>query len=153
MQRKYMPISKSDSPFITKLYEEINKTIDIQTNANAYKRANKLIEYKFQSKMPRYSDLPPMALFGTIHIIKNNSIIKFYITYKISSSIMSDYKSDPHFVGMVYIINLNMEDVENFPNSSAFDGMGDMIEYRRKVVFDFMLSLLHGGFKAYYRHK
>jgi hypothetical protein len=135
-----------ESEYLTVLKNEINRKARIYKNSKLFVLDKKLIPFEHTKNISK-DELPIEAYFGTIYLIKNNSILEFYSyacddknTFRNDEL---DYKCHATFH------NMNYSDVGEFNNADNLVSMGELVSYTMDRAINFMLALIKNGFKLY----
>lgn len=156
MQKKInLKIVDSDSVDIKKLKTDINNINLYHQNGIRFMQHHNLKEVLFETVENTLHDklkfglvvikvdeenLPIQAFYGTVFLIKNNSIFEFTSSYTIYHT----------YTGLVTVHNLDMSDVSGFKDASnLFYNMDELKSTKLSKTLNFMIALIKNEFKLY----
>jgi hypothetical protein len=141
-----MSVEIVKSNFIKELLADI-KEADKKLSAIEFIYDRNLTEVKVTNE----EELPTMAMFGTIYLIKNNSII-------IVSSCPMIKNFDPRVTMInniwecnVNIYNLSRSDVSEFSSCEYLLSINELVSYDSERSMNFIMSFIRNKFAVYVR--
>jgi hypothetical protein len=148
MEYKEHKISEEDPHCIKELLQEINANINIRKDAKLFIQHKNLQLYPTPEDFTK-DDVPATIAYGTLYLIKNNSIIEFSSAIVMKNIDIRMPSMDSFYECLVTIYNLSIDDISEFQNVDSFVGMDELVSHDIDKTIDFFTVLVQTGFGMY----
>jgi hypothetical protein len=140
-------ISEKDSPFIRELYKEINDQTLVGLNSKKFIEKNKLVKY--DQTINNSEDLPYQVQYGTVYLIKNNSIIQLCANYNYQNTDIRFSTRTEIWESTVMLHSLSILDINEFTDPIRILDLDGYISNDSTVTISFVTALIRNKFVLY----
>ncbi len=153
-----MSIHTEENEFIRSLQKNIDRDAKIKKNPKLFMLDRGLVEY--QMNRMHVDDLPIESCYGTIYLIKGQTIIQVTTQPELEFIVdpMDDWRAlfNEKVLRLKTTINTHnifVGDINEFSNPSQFINMDDMTSYDSQKTLNFVMALVKNKFKIYITDK